>query len=395
MKIRQARVLLPSSVRIILMLSILISLSSLAGYFFIFKVSSDANSKNEEATRPQRVKVLALGRLEPEGEIVSVAGQLGERIARIEVSDGNFVNAGEVLAYLESYGERLAQRDLAYSQLAEIQARIGTDTVVGRVEIDQARAQIEQVDTPQLLQTQSQQAVVRRLEAELTDAIRVRDRFQRLYSKGAIAQQDFDDKQLAVSLAQESLNQAKETLNQLVKARDANIQKAQTDLDRAQVNLERVNSHSGLRSAIQQLKLAEAQLERTIIRAPKSGQILKIFAYPGEAISQQGILELGNTRKMYAVAEVYETDVSLVKLGQRATVTSPAFSKPLTGTVTQIGRIVFKNNIIGDDPTANSDARVVEVKIRLAHSELVSSFSNLQVDVQIELSSTGEPNVSS
>lgn len=370
------------------MLGILISLGSLAGYFFIFKVSRDANSKKEEVRHPQRVKVLALGRLEPEGEIVSVAGLLGEQIASLEVSEGNSVNAGQVLAYLESYDEKLAQRDLAASQLAEIQDQIRTDRSVRRVEIDQSRAQIEQVDTPQLLQTQSQQAVVRRMEAELINAIRVRDRFQQLYSEGAISQQNFDDKQLAVSQYQESLNQAKETLNQLIKARETNIQKARTDLAHAQVNLERVNSHSGLRSAIQQLKLASAQLERTIIRAPKRGQILKIFTYPGEAISQQGILELGDTRKMYAVAEVYETDVSLVKLGQWATVTSPAFSKPLTGTVTQIGRMVFKNNLIGDDPTANSDVRVVEVKIRLDQSELVSGFSKLQVDVQIDLSTT-------
>lgn len=93
---------------------------------------------------------------------------------------------------------------------------------------------------------------------------------------------------------------------------------------------------------------------------------------------------------MYAVAEIYETEVSLIKLGQQAVITSPAFNKPLTGTVAQIGRLVFKNDIIGDDPTAKSDARVVEVKIRLAESELVSNFSQLQVDIQIDLNYTGE-----
>ncbi len=390
MKIRKARVLLPSSIRLILVLVFLFSLSSLAGYFLIFKIDRDTNIKNQEAPRPQRVKVLALGRLEPEGEILSVAGPLGERIARLEVSEGDFVKAGQVLAYLESYNERLAQRDLAASQLAETQERLATDILTSRVEINQAEAEIEQVDTPQLLQTQSQQALVRRLKAELTNTIRVRNRFGQLYSEGAISQQDFDDKQLAVKRAEESLNQAKKTLNQLVKAREANVQKARTNLTHAQVNLQRVKSHSGFNSARQQLNLAQVQRERTIIRAPKSGQILKIFAYPGEAISEQGILKLGNTRKMYAVAEVYETDVSLIKLGQQAAITSPAFNRPVIGTVTQIGRIVFKNNIIGDDPTANSDARVVEVKIRLAESELASNFSQLQVDVQINLNSTGE-----
>ncbi|WP_160166308.1 hypothetical protein [Calothrix sp. PCC 7507] len=44
---------------------------------------------------------------------------------------------------------------------------------------------------------------------------------------------------------------------------------------------------------------------------------------------------------------------------------------------------------MGDDPTANSDVRVVEVKIQLKQSQLVAFLSQLQVDVQIDLSSTG------
>lgn len=174
-----------------------------------------------------------------------------------------------------------------------------------------------------------------------------------------------------------------------MKSRETNIQKARMDLSQAQVNSLKVKSHSGLKSAKQQLKLAEARLKRTIIRSPRNGQILKIFTYPGEAISQEGILKLGNTQIMYAVAEVYETDVSLIKIGQQATIISPAFHQPLTGKVSQIGRLVFKNDIIGDDPTAKSDARVVEVKIRLLESKLASNFSQLQVDVAIDLTSPG------
>jgi len=47
----------------------------------------------------------------------------------------------------------------------------------------------------------------------------------------------------------------------------------------------------------------------------------EILTYPGEAISD-GILQMGDTRQMYVVAEVYETDVGLVKLGQPPTITS-------------------------------------------------------------------------
>lgn len=75
-----------------------------------------------------------------------------------------------------------------------------------------------------------------------------------------------------------------------------------------------------LKSAQANLNLAEARLKRTIIRAPRTGRILRVLTYPGEAIGNDGILEMGDTRQMYAVAEVYEADAALVKLGQTATI---------------------------------------------------------------------------
>jgi HlyD family secretion protein len=88
---------------------------------------------------------------------------------------------------------------------------------------------------------------------------------------------------------------------------------------------------------------------------------------------------------MYAVAEVYETDIGLVRVGQKGRVTSPVLSEALTGTVEQIGNMIAKNDILDVDPTANTDARVVEVKIRLDNSAPAARLINLQVYVLIFL----------
>jgi HlyD family secretion protein len=89
---------------------------------------------------------------------------------------------------------------------------------------------------------------------------------------------------------------------------------------------------------------------------------------------------------MYAVAEVYETDISKVRLGQRATITSDAFPAKLQGTVDQIGWEVGKKDVLSTDPAAATDVRVVEVKIGLdsASSQRVAGLTNLQVTVEIE-----------
>lgn len=193
LKISKGEVLKLPLIRLIPVLCFLLLLSILAGYFTP-KIFSHTDNKNEELVKPQRVKVVALGRLEPEGEIISVTGQLAERIALLKVSEGSFVKTGQIIAFTESYNERLQECDLAASQLAEIKEQIETDTLTSRVQINQAQAQIQQVDKPQLLQAESQQAIVRRLEAELANAHQVRSRFQKLYYDGAISQQNFDEK---------------------------------------------------------------------------------------------------------------------------------------------------------------------------------------------------------
>ena len=128
---------------------------------------------------------------------------------------------------------------------------------------------------------------------------------------------------------------------------------------------------------------AQARLERASVRAPVSGQVLTIHARSGERIGPLGLLELGQTQKMYAVAEVYETDIGLVSEGQAARVTSPALAGEVTGVVERIGKIIGKNDVLDLDPVARMDSRIVEVFVLLDEPEKVANLTNLQVDVEI------------
>jgi HlyD family secretion protein len=131
------------------------------------------------------------------------------------------------------------------------------------------------------------------------------------------------------------------------------------------------------------LQRAEAELELAAVRAPMGGQVLKIHTRAGERVGPEGIAEVGQTDQMYAIAEVYETDVGRVKVGQRATVTSPAFAEPLTGTVDRVGLQVAKMDVLNVDPVAKTDSRIVEVEIRLDDSPKAAALTNLQVEVSI------------
>ena len=88
---------------------------------------------------------------------------------------------------------------------------------------------------------------------------------------------------------------------------------------------------------------------------------------------------------MYVVAEVYETDVSYVRVGQRATITSYALMGMLNGAVDRIGLLIHKRDVLHIDPAADTDARVVEVWIKVDSSPVIAGLTNLQVDVAIDV----------
>jgi HlyD family secretion protein len=337
------------------------------------------------ATAPSTGRnITALGRIEPEGEVLDISGPNGDRVEQLLARESDYVTAGQPLAYLEGYLERLAERDLAATQLAEAEAKLRTETSFGEAQIREAEARVQMATTPKSAEILAQQATIQRLQAELTAAQRDLKRLERLRQEGAISQQAFDDQGLVVTSKQEQLNNARAILNQLLQQRSTGLANAQAQLQSARAGLTRSQTQILIASATSNLKLANAKLEKVIIRAPRAGQVLKIFTHQGEAIGDKGLLQMGNTRQMYVVAEVYETDIGKVRVGQRATITSSAFPTPLRGQVERVGLRIGKNDVLNTDPAANTDVRVVEVRIRLEESRLVAGLTNLQVDVAIQ-----------
>jgi len=133
-----------------------------------------------------------------------------------------------------------------------------------------------------------------------------------------------------------------------------------------------------------ELARAEAELELSRIRAPITGQVLEIHAREGERIESDGLLEIGDTSAMYAIAEVYETEIGGVRVGQRAQVRSPALVTALAGRVERVGLKIGKKDVLETDPVADADARVVEVEILLDDPAPAAALTNLRVDVLLE-----------
>lgn len=175
--------------------------------------------------------------------------------------------------------------------------------------------------------------------------------------------------------------------------REAELQNARQQLERERklgrnmaTSASKIESlELNVRAAKAARDAAAALLDLSVVKSPSDAQILYIHSRPGERVGVEGVVEIGRTDKMYAVAEVYETDIVHVKPGQTATISSPALAAPVTGTVERIGLKVGRMDVLGMDPIAEADARVIEVDIALDDTASVRALTNLQVEVEISI----------
>jgi HlyD family secretion protein len=312
----------------------------------------------------------------------------GSRIEQLSIKNGDVVKAGQVVAVLDSQTSRLATLKQAQSNVVTAQAQLAKVQAGAKSgDVNAQKAAIIRLNAELNGGVATQEADIRRIEADLNNAQVERDRYQNLSSKGAISKSEFDSKQLRLETVQNQLSQSQAALARLISTVAAQKKEAQATLSSvSEVRPVDVQvARSQVDSAVRAEEKAKADLDLTYIRAPFDGKVLDVNVRAGEIIGSEGIATLGKTDQMYVVAEVYETDIAAIHAGQKTVVTSSAFPGKLVGTVAEIGQQVKKQGIFDVNPLANTDFKIVEVKVRLdsESSQKVASFSNLQVQVVI------------
>ena len=348
------------------------------------KQAGNSTSSTKTTSKKSRV-ISTLGKIEPAGQVVQVSGPPGERILRLLVKEGQQLEKGEAIAFLESYPERKAEVEKATNRLFEIKNK--SEVEYKRAQLQDARIRRNPAENPETRVSVAQD-IVRQSEVESEKAQARLNRYRDLLKAGAVSQKEVNDQVQFVRSQQQQLNNANATLAMLqeVQQTGSNTVKTTAEALKSQVQID-------FASAKSTLDLAKARLARAIILAPKKGQVLKVKIREGEAIptvtnqnsgSPKSIVEMGDTRQMYVVAQVYDTDVNRVQIGQSAKISSPVFKGEIEGTIDKVGLTIGKNDVVNTDPAAKTNRRVVEVKIRLNNSIAVSGLTNLQVDVAIQ-----------
>jgi HlyD family secretion protein len=371
--------------------------------------------------------VTALGRLEPNGDIISVSAPSsndGSRIEELRVKEGDRLKKGDIIAVLNSQSRLQAALSQAESQVRVTQAKLAqVQSGAKSGEIEAQRSEIARLNAEKTGDFNTQSAVVARLEADLAGVINTQkatrerlqaeydnakleaDRYDQLFTVGATSASLRDSKRLAAQTAfrkgEEAYSEAgrvRNTLNQQITEAKAALERSRNargeQVDAASSTLDRIAEVRPVDVQAAQAEVAQAQaardkaaadLEQAYVRASQDGTVLKISSRAGEKIAAEGIVDLGQTQRMTALVEVYESDVKRIQVGQSAQVMSDAIGQEVTGTVREIGQKVLRQAVVNTDPTSNTDARVMEVRIELdaASSEKVAKFTNSQVTAKI------------
>jgi HlyD family secretion protein len=277
--------------------------------------------------------VSALGRLEPEDGVLHIGvtssshAVSGSIIAELHVDEGDWVESGQLLATTDS-------------------------TVLMRAIVHKANAELELAKrTAKAVNSQSEEACTL-ADVAASEAARRASLLERnLASTEETEQAQGDARATAASC----------------KAAHANTLVAEYAIEVARARI----------------AIDEISLNRSMVRAPVDGRVLEIHTRPGEMAGAHSVMDLGRTDHMFAIAEVYETDIGNVKVGQKARVSSDALPETLSGTVERIRGKVQKMDVIGTDPAALKDARIIEVEIRLDDSKPAAGLTNLQVEIVI------------
>jgi HlyD family secretion protein len=243
-----------------------------------------------KSSKPQNDIVLS-GNIEAHEGLISF--KVSGRIVELPIEEGQFVQAGDLLARLDDADYRQHVRiDEAALQVRQSNLAL---TLAGTREQEIKAAQQNMLDA----------------QADLQQKGVDYDRAQRLFKEDAISAQDRDLAGTALKRSQATFQAAQEKYNEAVQGSRTE------DIDIARANVKEAGANLGM---------SRVNLGYTVLRAPTSGVITVRQAELGEVVQPgTAIVTLADLDHIWLRAYVAETDLGRVHWGQEAAITTDTY----------------------------------------------------------------------
>lgn len=251
---------------------------------------------------------------------------------------------GQVKEILVQEGDQV-KKDAILMRLDDEQIRL--QVAQARANLDSAQASLERIKAGARPQEVSQvEAAVRQAKINMDSAEENYLKMQKLFSEGAISEQQHDQakNQLEIARAQyQSASESYKLITEGASAQDIRAVEAQ------------------VRQAQSALELAQSQLNNSIIKAPISGSVTSISVKTGElASSAIPLLSILDISELSVKAGISEKDIGAVQIGQEAEIFIDAFPQEKFS-----GEVVSKGVLV--DPVS----KTMEIKIRIKEPPVV------------------------
>jgi len=314
-----------------------------AGALFALSIISLLRSRGHEvsasgakASAVSSTLIAAPGRVEAVSEEIRISAELSGRLRTVRMEEGDRVRRGQVMAEIENddYHARVAA---AEAELAQREAEL-------RRTLNGARMQ----------ERREAEASMQAAKAVLDNSKSEAERRRGLADRNVISRDEADRYERGYQVARAQYEQAAQHF--------ALIDAEAREEDRA-------HAEAAVATARAQLAEARAYLEKSYIRAPINGVILRKLRHNGESVSTQfdsPVITMADDTVLRVRLDVDEADVSKLRVGQRAYVTAEAYgTHKFWGRVIRVGRILGKKNIRTDEPSEHVDTKILETLVEL------------------------------
>jgi len=275
-----------------------------------------------------------------EADQIRLGSRVGGRVAKVQVEEGTFVEAGKIL--LEREAEARAQLDAAQRGLEKMQAGFRPEEIAqAEARVDQLQAHLDKlVNGPR--EEEIAAAVARRdlAQAQLTRAQstyqRVRDLF--VAEQGAVTREDLDRATEDLKVAESALEVRKQELLLLERGtRQEDKDEATAQLAEAQQALllakngyrqEDIDTAVATRDAAQAaLAVLQKQREELVVKSSIAGIVESIELRPGDLVTPNApIVTITDTSRLWVRAYLPEDELD-VKVGDKLRVTIDSFPR--------------------------------------------------------------------
>jgi membrane fusion protein (multidrug efflux system) len=309
---------------------------------------------------------------EVDGHINAISARISGYVLDVPVEDEQYVKAGDVLARIDPKDFNVAlanaRADLAAAEAAFLSSRTDvpiTSTTTtsqlknarsGRADTDAALLGAERQLSAAQARLVTAQAQVREAQSTYKNTVDDVARYKLLIAKDEIAQQKYDTsvsisdtakatvdaRQAAVVEAEQNVRVAQSAIEQAnarIAQADASIESALTAPQQVAVSQARAKSAEALvaqrRTMVEQ---AQLNLSYCTIVAPVSGIVGKKTVEAGANVSPgQQLMAVVPLDDIWITADFKETQLRLMKPGDRVTFSVDAYGREYRGKVTGIG----------------------------------------------------------